>query len=65
MESDEIKSLRLQVAKFNLHLATFQQALLDKGLLTQAEIDDAYRKVKKQASEGLLPIALKTPGTLQ
>ena len=51
MEANELDTLKLALAHFNLSLAVLQQALLSKGVLTQAEIDAAHKQVADQARE--------------
>jgi hypothetical protein len=69
MEASELDTLKLALAHLNLYLATLQQALLNKGILTQAEIDAAQKQVGDQAREEGAKILLaslpKPPGAVQ
>jgi hypothetical protein len=69
MEANELDALKLEVAHLNLYLATLQQALLSKGVLTQAEIDAAQQQVTDQAravgAQLLLASLPKPPGPVQ
>jgi hypothetical protein len=49
MELTELDGLKLMLAQLNLSLATLQQALLNKNILTEEEIGAAQKQVNDQA----------------
>ena len=49
MEAKELDALKLVVAELSLYVTTLHQALLNKGVLIQAEIDKAHQQVADMA----------------
>ena len=59
MAANELDALKLVVAEFSLYVVTLNQALLNKGVLSQAEIDAAQKQVADLArAEGARILSL-------